>query len=54
MITGKTVPSDTIIGIGGKDIIKAKTQRESVVNVTGGNKPARLKRILHASDVEHS
>lgn len=35
MSTGKTCPSHAIIVTAGKDIIKAKTQEESVLNLTG-------------------
>lgn len=51
MITRKTVPSDAIIGTADKDIIKGKTQRESVMNTTGGSKPVRVNRALRVSSI---
>lgn len=54
MTTGKQVLFDAIIGTAGKGIIKSKAQSESVLNVSGGTKPARLNCFLHVRNVRHS
>lgn len=54
MIAVKTFSSDATIGPADKDIIKAKTQGESVMNMTGVTKPARLNHVVHVSNIEHS
>lgn len=54
MITVKTFPCDAIIRTAGKDIIKGKTQEESIVNMTGATTQARLNRILHVPNVKNS
>lgn len=52
-IAGKAVPTNISTGTARKDTIKARAQSESIVKLSGGDKPVRLNRVLHFSDVEH-
>lgn len=54
MAIGKAVLSDTRIRTAGEVVIKAKTQGKSNVNVAGGTKSAKLNRVLHVLNDEHS
>lgn len=54
MNTGRTVPFDVIVGTADKEIIKAETEEESLVNMTGEAKPTKLKRALYFIRIENS
>lgn len=54
IITGKTVPSDATIKTAGKKITKARTEEESVVNLTGRTEPSGLNNVVPDPNVEYS
>lgn len=54
MITGKAVSPNRTIGTAGKDVIEAKIQAESILNMVGGTETAKLNRVLRVPNAEHS
>lgn len=54
VITGKAVPLKINIGTTDKDTIEATAQGETVIKLSGVEKPVTLNRVVHISYAEHS
>lgn len=54
ILTGSTVQSYATIATAGKDTMRAKTQGESLVKMSDGQKWLKQNRALHVPEVEHT
>lgn len=54
VINGNPVTSDIIIGTAGEDALKATAQGESVIKLSGWEKPVKLNQVLRVPDADHS